>query len=78
MFCNECDRKLEVYETRVLGDEVYRRRHCARCNSTVVTKEEITDLLTIPSSGGVRRVPKKKPVISAHSPFNLGAQNAGD
>lgn len=72
MNCPECGRKTQVYETRIVGEVVYRRRHCAQCNDTVVTKEVIAEGETIPTSWRVRdRSNKKIMTTSAHNPFGL-------
>lgn len=70
MNCPDCDRKLQVYETRSIGEIVYRRRHCAHCNDTFVTKEAIYFGATIPSTGRPKGQPKKQ-TIAAHNPFGL-------
>lgn len=72
MNCPECDRKMQVYETRVVGEVVYRRRHCAHCDDTIVTKEEIADVASIPSTGRPIGRPKKPASAAvAHNPFGL-------
>lgn len=73
MLCPECDNKLEVLDTRMVGDDVYRRRRCAPCGTQYITQEVFTELDTIPSLGGTRKKgrPTKQPSVAAHNPFGL-------